>query len=164
MSEPNATGPQRDEVAARLALVLGRLNRLIRPTTGDLTQSQLSALSSIVRLGPLRSGDLARIESVTPPSMTRLMGGLEASGLVGRTADPDDGRAALLSATPAGVEAVLRARAHRARRLGALLASLDDAAIDALDVATDILERTVEGEPARSAARSDESEQPEGRP
>ncbi|BDZ47634.1 MarR family winged helix-turn-helix transcriptional regulator [Naasia aerilata] len=157
MSEPDATGPQRDEVAARLALVLGRLNRLIRPTTGDLTQSQLSALSSIVRLGPLRSGDLARIESVTPPSMTRLMGGLEATGLVERTADPDDGRAALLSATPAGVEAVLRARAHRARRLGVLLAGLDDEAMDTLDAATDILERTVEGDAPRPGSRAEPS-------
>jgi DNA-binding MarR family transcriptional regulator len=153
VSEPNSTGDQRDEVAARLALVLGRLNRLIRPTAGDLTQSQLSALSSIVRLGPLRSGDLARIESVTPPSMTRLMGGLESGGLVERTADPDDGRAALLSATPAGIEAVLRARAHRARRLGLLLSHLDDEAMDTVDAATDILERMVEGDAERPAKR-----------
>ena len=146
MTNETPAGGSRDEVAARLALVLGRLNRLIRPMAGDLTQSQLSALSSLVSLGPLRSGDLARIESVTAPSMTRLIGGLEAEGLVERKADPDDGRAALLSSTPSGAEAVLRVRAHRAERLGAMLASLEDDDIELLAAAAAVLEGTIRSE------------------
>jgi DNA-binding MarR family transcriptional regulator len=150
---PTPPGTPRDEVAARLALAVGRLNRLIRSTAGDLTQSQLSALSSIVSLGPIRSGDLARIESVTAPSMTRLMAGLETEGFVERKADPDDGRAALLSATPAGVEAVLRARANRSQRLAAMLATLDDEQIAILTKAASVLEGTIEGEHAHRAPR-----------
>jgi DNA-binding MarR family transcriptional regulator len=146
VTQETPTEPDRDELAARLAIVLGRLNRLIRSTAGDLTQSQLSALSSIVRLGSVRSGDLARIESVTAPSMTRLMAGLETEGFVDRKADPVDGRAALLSATPAGVEAVLRARANRSQRLAALLAPLDDDGIELLTRAATVLEGTIEGE------------------
>ncbi|MDQ4137908.1 MAG: MarR family transcriptional regulator [Actinomycetota bacterium] len=133
----------RDELAARLAIVVGRLNRLIRASAGDLTQSQLSALSSITQLGPLRSGDLARIESVTAPSMTRLIAGLEAEGLVTRTPDPVDGRAALLTATPAGEEAVQRTRAARSKKLAALLTSLDDEKLDVLRAASDVLEETI---------------------
>ncbi len=133
----------RDELAARLAIVVGRLNRLIRASAGDLTQSQLSALSSITQLGPVRSGDLARIESVTAPSMTRLIAGLEAEGLVQRSPDPIDGRAALLTATAAGKEAVMRARATRSRKLAALLAGLDDAELDVLRAASDVLEKTI---------------------
>jgi DNA-binding MarR family transcriptional regulator len=132
-----------DELAARLAMVIGRLNRLIRASAGDLTQSQLSALSSITQLGPVRSGDLARIESVTAPSMTRLIAGLEAEGLVQRTPDPIDGRAALLRATPAGEEAVLRTRAARSRKLAALLASLDGRDLETLAAASVVLERTI---------------------
>jgi DNA-binding MarR family transcriptional regulator len=137
----------RDDVAARLAIVIGRLNRLIRSSAGDLTQSQLSALSTIVTQGPLRSGDLARIESVTAPSMTRLIGGLETDGLVDRAPDPVDGRAALLTATPAGREAVQRARLSRARKLAMLLAALDDEQIRLLERAADVLETTITVDP-----------------
>lgn len=155
MTNATPAGNSRDEVAARLALVLGRLNRLIRPMSGDLTASQLSALASVVRLGPLRSGDLARIESVTAPSMTRLIGGLEAEGLVERKADPDDGRAALLSATTSGAQAVLRARAHRAQRLSTLLAALDDDQIDLLAAAAGVLEGTIASERPHPPTRAD---------
>jgi DNA-binding MarR family transcriptional regulator len=118
---PNTERADREDLAERLAIVIGRLNRLIRSSAGDLTQSQLSALSTIASFGPVRSGDLARIESVTAPSMTRLIGGLETDGLVDRAPDPGDGRAALLTATPAGQQAVQRARVSRARTLAALL-------------------------------------------
>ncbi|WP_210478855.1 MarR family transcriptional regulator [Naasia sp. SYSU D00948] len=136
----NEKDGSRDELAARLAILIGRLNRLIRASAGDLTQSQLSALASISHLGPVRSGDLARIESVTAPSMTRLIAGLEAQGLVQRTPDPVDGRAALLTATAAGEEAVLRTRAARSRKLAALLESLDEAQLEVLRSASDVLE------------------------
>ncbi len=136
-------GGGRDELAARLAIVVGRLNRLIRASAGDLTQSQLSALSSITQLGPVRSGDLARIESVTAPSMTRLIAGLEAEGLVKRSPDPVDGRAALLTATSAGEEAVLRTRAARSQKLAAILAELDDAQLDVLRAASEVLEERI---------------------
>jgi DNA-binding MarR family transcriptional regulator len=144
------SGAARDELAARLAIVIGRLNRLIRASAGDLTQSQLSALSSITQLGPLRSGDLARIESVTAPSMTRLIAGLEAEGLVQRSPDPVDGRAALLAATAAGEEAVLRTRAARSRKLAAILAGLDDASLDVLRAASAVLEERITAATAKA--------------
>ena len=49
-----------------------------------LTRARLSALSVLVFGGPVPLGRLARIEGVTSPTMTRLVDGLEDSGLVSR--------------------------------------------------------------------------------
>lgn len=130
----------RAETAARLAVAVGRINRRIRPTGAGLTQAQLSALSSIMHKGPLRPGDLARIESISAPSATRLVAELESRGLVGRAPDPADGRSSLVSSTSAGATAVLDARAERAKRITALLAGLDDDQLAAVVAALDALE------------------------
>ncbi len=130
----------RAETAARLAVAIGRLNRRIRPVGEGLTHAQLSALSSIVRKGALRPGDLARIESIAAPSATRVVAELESQGLVERQADPDDGRSSLVSATDAGLAAVLSARAERARRISVLLAGLDEHELSTVAAALDALE------------------------
>lgn len=136
------SGIDRHEVTSRLAIVVGRLNRLIRPGDG-FTPSQLSALATIARLGPMRFGDLARLETISAPSATRLMAGLESAGYVTRTADPTDGRAVVLSATETGVAAVLEARRVRAEKLAHLLDGCSDEDIAALATTLDLLERTV---------------------
>jgi len=56
--------------------------------------------------GPLRIGDLATLSRVTQPGMTRLVTQMVETGLVERTADPDDSRATLVSATDAGMTAL----------------------------------------------------------
>ena len=56
--------------------------------------------------GPLRIGDLATLSRVTQPGMTRLVTQMAEAGLVERTADPDDSRATLVSATDAGMTAL----------------------------------------------------------
>lgn len=128
------------ETAARLAVVIGRINRRIRPVAPGLTQAQLSALSSILRKGPLRPGDLARIESIGAPSATRVVSELESHGLVERQSDPDDGRSSLVSATDAGAAAVLTAREERAERISVLLAGLDERELASVVAALDALE------------------------
>ena len=128
------------ETAARLAVAIGRINRRIRPIGAGLTQAQLSALSSIVRNGPLRPGDLARIESIGAPSATRVVSDLAARGLVERQSDPDDGRSSLISSTDAGSAAVLSARAERAERISVLLAGLDGEQLASVEAALDALE------------------------
>ena len=47
-------------------------------------------------------GELAALEYVQPPSMTRVVAGLEEIELVRRTPHPTDGRQILLDATDAG--------------------------------------------------------------
>ena len=111
-----------DDLAGRLALAIGRLNRRMRSSTGGLSHGQLSALSSIVRKGPLRPSELAAIEIVAAPTITRVVADLEARGLVQRQPDTDDRRSVFVAATDAGVELLLRARSDRARTVVALLA------------------------------------------
>jgi DNA-binding MarR family transcriptional regulator len=132
----------RTEIATRLAVAVGRINRRIRPAADGLSHGLVSALSTLLRKGPLRPGDLARMEVVAAPTMTRAIADLESRGLVSRTQDPDDGRSFLIEVTPAGGEAVLRAREERAKRIGALLAGLSDDDIDRIAAALDALEAT----------------------
>ncbi|WP_025159038.1 MarR family winged helix-turn-helix transcriptional regulator [Leifsonia aquatica] len=141
--------PGRDDVAGRLALAAGRLNRRIRSATGGLSHGQLSALSTIVRTGPLRPSEVATVESVAAPTVTRLVSELEARGLVERTPDPDDGRSFFVSGTDAGIELLLEARSDRARAVARILDGLDPEQVDALRAALPALEQ------AASIARPD---------
>lgn len=129
-----------DDLAGRLALAVGRLNRRMRSSTGDLSHGQLSALSTIVRRGPLRPGELAAIEVVAAPTITRVVADLESRGLVQREPDPDDGRSSFVSGTEAGIELLLRARSDRARTVQSIIAELTPEQVTALAAALPALE------------------------
>jgi DNA-binding MarR family transcriptional regulator len=93
--------------ASRLFVALSRINRMLRrDAPAQLGQGGVSALATIVWYGPLRSGDLAAKEGVSPPTMTRIVAGLEATGYAGREPDPLDGRACLVRATARGQELI----------------------------------------------------------
>jgi DNA-binding MarR family transcriptional regulator len=93
-----------EDLAKTLRDTLARLNRRIRQArpVGDLTTSQLSALTSLQLAGALTPRELADVERVQPPTMTRIVGKLEERGLVARTPHPTDGRQVILAATEAG--------------------------------------------------------------
>jgi len=129
-----------DDVPGRLALAVGRLNRRIRSSTGGLSHGQLSALSTIVRRGPLRPSEIAGIEKAAAPTVTRVVSDLEARGLVERTPDPDDGRSFFVSGTEAGVSLLIEARSDRARAVAAILAELTPEQVAALRDALPALE------------------------
>ena len=89
----------------------------------------------------------------------RTVSELEARGFVQRSPDPADGRAFFISATPAGEEAVLHARAERAQRISALLEELDGdgrAAIlqglDALEVIAGVTHGDADGGPRATSS------------
>ena len=92
------------ELAATLRDGITRLNRRIRKErpVGDLTFSQLSALTSLQLAGALTPRELADVERVQPPTMTKIVGKLEDRGLVARTPHPTDGRQVILAATEEG--------------------------------------------------------------
>jgi DNA-binding MarR family transcriptional regulator len=127
--------------AERLALVTGRLNRRMQAATGGLSHGLLSALAVITKHGPLRLSDLAQLDGVSAPSMTRTVAELEARGFVVRSADPMDGRAALIAAADAGTAAILDARSTRAQVIAELLSRLSDADAAAIAAALPALER-----------------------
>lgn len=137
--------PQRSDDISRLRLALSRLARRLRQEGAQgITQSQLSALAAIDRHGPLTLGELAAMERVSAPSISRVVGALEGEGLVSRAADPDDGRVALVEVTPAAhrqLEAIRRQRdAWLTRRVGAL----DPAERAALLAALPVLEHLLD--------------------
>ena len=68
-----------------------------------MTLTQISALAIIWREGPITAGDLAQREQVRPPSITRVVDGLEAAGVVVRKDNPADGRQVLVEITDEGV-------------------------------------------------------------
>lgn len=103
--------------------------------------AQLSALSVLVFAGPQTPGRLAAIEQVSRPTMTRVVAGLERSGLAGRAAHPRDGRAFVVRATPAGIRLMRRGRRLRVARLARALARLTPGERHLLDRATVVLGR-----------------------
>ncbi|HEX4058188.1 MAG TPA: MarR family transcriptional regulator [Galbitalea sp.] len=132
-----------ESTAARLSLIVGRLNRKLALAPGGLSHGLLMSLATVAKRGPLRLAELAAAEQVSAPSVTRTVAELEARGLVQRSVDPDDGRAFRVEATPAGLDAILRARAARAEVLANLLSGLDASEIATVEAALPALERAL---------------------
>ncbi len=133
-----------ESVPARVALVVGRLNRRLALAPGGLSHGLLTALASVAKHGPLRLAELAALEGVSPPGATRVVAELETRGLVARKVDPDDGRAFRIEATAAGMEAILRARIARAKVIAELLSGLSEAEIATIEAALPALEKVLE--------------------
>jgi DNA-binding MarR family transcriptional regulator len=155
------------EQVQRLRMAVGRLARRLRVSTaGELTASQLSSLSTVVKRGPLRIGELVALEAVNPTSLSRIVGRLEEGGLVRRTPDPQDGRGAVLEATPRGRRALEHVDRERTALLHAVVARLDPEHVTALRGALPALEALVEALPAaprdgqREASREASRETP----
>ena len=103
--------------------------------------ARLSALSVLVFAGPMRLTRLAGIEQVKPPTMTKVIAGLEAAGLVKRRADAQDARAVRLEATRRGVKLLQEGRRLRVERLASALESLTLEEVGVLARAAAIMER-----------------------
>jgi DNA-binding MarR family transcriptional regulator len=117
------------EDVARLRVALGRISRLLdRQSRGqELTRTQASVLATVARRGPLRLSELAECEGVNPTMLSRIVAKLEQAGLLLRSPDPDDGRAARVELTAEGIELNQRQRAERTELLTARLAALPGA-------------------------------------
>ena len=160
-TEPVAHGPRlafapdgqspgyADIDVTRLRVALARLSRwLRRHELAGLTPTQLAALATIGKTGPMRLGDLAAAEGIAPSTLTRLVTALEDSGYVRRLADPSDARASTLTITPHGQDALQRIRAETTLMLTASLELLTPDQRAALAEALPVLERLAEAQPA----------------
>jgi DNA-binding MarR family transcriptional regulator len=130
MPTPRKTAPDgavraENEPALEIADRLGQVVRCLhRGTSEALAPLGLSrAQSRVVRLladGPLRMAAIAERLSVVPRTVTDLVDGVEAAGLVARRPDPDDRRSTFVALTPDGrllldrLEAARRESAERA--------------------------------------------------
>lgn len=118
--------PLTDARGATLHVAVMRLARRLRAERADhgLTLTQLSALATLHRHGPMSPRALAEHERVTPPSMTRTLAVLADADLVTRTADPLDGRSQVIDLTPAAEALLARDRERRAAWLASRTAML----------------------------------------
>lgn len=102
------------ETATRLRLTVTRLARLLRQqSSAGLSPSQMSALATISRHGPLTLGRLAEHERVAPPTITRIVAKLEESGLVTRQVNTTDRRYAEVAIRPEGIDIIEEIRRRK---------------------------------------------------
>jgi DNA-binding MarR family transcriptional regulator len=120
---------------------LSRRLRQLRDESLDLSSNQLSAMSVLLNSGDLLMGELAAAEKVAPPSMTRIVNGLEERELVLRQADPRDRRQSLVSLTDTGRQVLLANRRRRSEWLARRITELDPDDREVLRRAVGILER-----------------------
>lgn len=133
------------DLAGRLRLAIVRTARRLRQEAGTgLSPSLTAALATIELCGPLTPSELAEREAIKRPAATRIVARLEAEGLVARAADPDDGRATLIAATPAGRDLLRRVRRRKNEYLAQRLRGLPAEDLAALERAADVLERLLE--------------------
>ncbi|MGC0422375.1 MarR family winged helix-turn-helix transcriptional regulator [Embleya sp. AB8] len=134
--------PDRATVAALRASVL-KLSRRLRNQRADetLSPTQLSVLTVLVVRGAMTPGELARQEKVQPPSMTRVIAGLEERGLVRREPHADDRRQVVVSATEPAAAVVEENRRLGNAWLAEHLARLTPEETEALRAALPVLEK-----------------------
>lgn len=145
------------DIAAQLRMGIVRTGRRLRQEAATeasgLTPTSTSALATIERHGPLTPSELAKLERVQRPTVTRTLGCLEREELVERTPDPADGRSSLVSVNAAGRERLRRLRGRKNAYLAKRMREMDEADVATLERAAEILEGMLESEgaPARRA-------------
>jgi DNA-binding MarR family transcriptional regulator len=138
------------ERAAHLRTAIVRTARRLRQeaaaeTTG-LTPTSVAALATIERHGPITPSEIAEIERVKRPTITRTLGCLEREGLIDRATDPADGRSSLVSVNAAGRDRLRRLRGRKNAYLARRMRDLSPEEVETLERAAEILERMREGE------------------
>ncbi|HKW32866.1 MAG TPA: MarR family transcriptional regulator [Candidatus Acidoferrum sp.] len=119
--------PELLEAADKLhSAAIHLLRRLrVRDRESGIGPAQLSALSVLVFGGPRSLSELADAEQVRPPTMSRIVSGLTAAGLVKRQST-EDGRRVRLVATAKGKKILWEGRKRRVESLAKALAALGE--------------------------------------
>ncbi|MGH3346627.1 MAG: MarR family transcriptional regulator [Nocardioides sp.] len=131
-------------LASELRLSVMRLRRRLaaeRHPDNDLSLTAMAVLGSLHRHGDLSVGELATLEMVQPPSMTRTVKCLEESGYVTRRPHETDGRQVVVSLTDTGRSTLRADRRSRDAWLARRLAELTPSERAVLREAAPILER-----------------------
>jgi DNA-binding MarR family transcriptional regulator len=115
-----------EDAAIRLRQVITKLARQLNlSSTGEgLTPSQASLLGLVVGRGPISISALTELEGLNPTMTSRMLGKLDAMGLVRRIPDPADLRSASIVATDEGRRSDERVKAQRAAVVSAAMARL----------------------------------------
>src|ERR1700742_267080 len=132
------------DTASQLRNAIVRTSRALRQeaaTETGLSPTATAALATINRSGPLTPSELAELERVKRPTITRTLGCLEREGLVERTPDPADGRSSLVAINGAGRERLRRLRGRKNAYLARRMRELPAADVETLERAAEILDR-----------------------
>lgn len=149
-----AEGEGPDIDVTRLRVAIARLSRrLRRHELAGLTPTQLSALATVGRAGPLRLGDLAAAEGIAPSTLTRLVTALEERGYVKRCPVPGDARASTLTIAPDGEAALQLIRRQSTIVLADSLRTLSASQLAALAAALPALEQLANADPSDPRSR-----------
>jgi DNA-binding MarR family transcriptional regulator len=121
-------------------------DRLIGAAGVSVERSGFGVLRCLSERGVVRVSELAQVSGVNTSTMSRHVKTLERSGLVSRSGDPSDGRAARVGLTPAGGEVLVSLREARHRYFSELLRGWSDGDRAALApmlarLANEVLER-----------------------
>ncbi|WP_234417811.1 MULTISPECIES: MarR family winged helix-turn-helix transcriptional regulator [Miniimonas] len=137
--QPRETNAELVSNLRRAVLMTSR--RLRAERAGGVTESQYSVLAHLSCEGECTPSDLAELECVSAPSMTRTVAALETAGLVERRPHPDDGRQVLVRISDEGTAVIAATRRRRNAWLTQRLGALSPDERDALARAADILRR-----------------------
>lgn len=141
-----------EDDAARLRRAINRLARAFNaPATSEgLTPTQASVLGLAVTRGPLAVSAMIEAQRLNPSVLSRVMGRLESSGLLHRTAGSSDQRTVWVEATVAGRRIYERIMAQRSALVLEHVAQLTSRqadelthAVTALEALVDIVDRQV---------------------
>src|SRR3981189_1548987 len=137
-------GGETFETADRLhSAAIHLLRRLrVRDRESGVGPAQLSALSVLVFGGPRSLGELADAEQVRPPTMSRIVAGLESAGLVRRHAT-EDGRRVRLEASAKGTKILQEGRKRGVESLAKAVSSLSEEEQQKLGELTDLLQQVI---------------------
>jgi len=137
-AEPDAAA-----LAHELRIAVMRFSRRLRGQRVDtsVTLTHLSAMSTLRRHGAMSAGELAAHERVQPPSMTRVVGALEAMELITRTPHPTDGRQVVIELTPAAHELLDAEARAREAWLSGRLEQLSHQDLEILQAAATIMDK-----------------------
>ncbi len=134
------------DLASRIRLVVTRLARRLRQQAdlAGISPTQIAALSTIERSGPMTLGALAKVEQVAPPTITAAVDRLEDQGLLKRQVDTVDRRVVRVEVTVAGRKLLEKSRSRKNAYLERRLRDLSSADRATLERAAQILEGVLE--------------------
>jgi DNA-binding MarR family transcriptional regulator len=141
-----ATATDPITVANRLRPVLLKLNRHLRREihSWGVTGGQASLLFTIQRQPGIGVRELAALEGMSAPGMSKYVGRLEAAGLILRETSDEDRRRIGLRVSPEGERVLRSVKSRRTAWLAARLRELSEAELETVDAAIESLQELID--------------------
>lgn len=142
---PGADAGGLHALASDVRMACQHVSRRVRfDNAHEVAPHQFGVLAKLLK-EPRTAGELAALEQVSAPSMTRTLNGLCKAGLAQRSDDPTDGRRQVVTLTDEGRAVVDRTIASRDDWMVRRLEGLSAHELAVLREATDLLERVIQG-------------------